>query len=130
MKTIRHPMILTLHALLYTMWPSRLLAAEEINTITVPEVFLTRQTMTSVPSQEPLDFKSNIVASFQLLTDNMTMVFKHFAIVLGVMVLLASLFQYFRYRENPMATRLSYVSTTFFCGMILIGISLITPNSI
>jgi len=105
-------------------------AAKEITTMTTPDVLLSRQAVATVATKEPLDFKHHIVSSLQELTSNMTVLFKNFTIVLGVMVVLASVFQYFKYRENAMAVRLSYVSTTFFCGIILIGLSFLTPHSL
>lgn len=100
-------------------------AGREISTMTAPEILMSRQQIAAIPSQEPVSFKTNTVAALHVLTHNLTYLFKHFAVVLGAMVILASLFQYFRYRENPMATRLSYVASTFLCGVILLGISML-----
>ena len=100
-------------------------AGREIRTMTTPDILMSRQQIAAIPSQEPVSFKTNTVAALHILTKNLTFLFKHFAVFLGAMVILASLFQYFRYRQNPMATRLSYVASTFLCGVILLGISML-----
>ncbi len=117
-------------ATLSTIYSPLAFAAREITTMNAPEVFLARQNVASVPSEVPLSFHTNTVGALHMLTHNLTFLFKHFAVVLGAVVILASLFQYFRYRENPMAMRMSYVASTFFCGVILIGISLLETASL
>ena len=102
--------------------PTRLLAVREINTITTPDILFSHA-VSNVPTKEALDFKKNTIFSFHTMTSVMAEMMHNFIIVLGFIVLLASLFQFFRYRENPAATRFAQVATTFFCGVLLIGVS-------
>lgn len=114
-----------LHAvglLALSMLPMRLQATKEIHTVTTPDIMFSHA-VSNVSTKEALDFKGNTVNALLSMTSDLTLLMQNFAVVCGFMVLLASLFQYFRYRENPHATRFSTVSTTFFCGIILIGVS-------
>ena len=102
--------------------PLRMQAVKEINTFSTPNILFSHA-VSNVTTKEPLNFKGDTINALQSMTSDLTLLMLNFAVVCGFMVLLASLFQYFRYRENPHATRFTTVSTTFFCGIILIGVS-------
>lgn len=99
---------------------------KKITTITTPDVLYQRQPMPSFRVQEPLDFKTNTVAALTATTQLFTELFKHFSLVLGFLIIVASLFQYAKHRKNPHVMRLSYVGTTFFCGLVMLGLGLLT----
>ena len=97
----------------------------EISTITTPEVLYNHQP--GPPAvQEVVSFKTNTVGALKIAVANLIVLSKIFLVVLGFGVMVASLFQYFKYKENPHAMRLSYVGMTFFCGLALVGLSYIT----
>jgi hypothetical protein len=96
--------------------------AKEIYTITVPNILL-NHAVSNVPTKEPLDFRNNTIASLFAVTDNLTLLFQLFTTVVGVMLLLSSLFQYLQYRQNASATRFSQVASSFLGGVILLIVS-------
>ncbi|MEC8882373.1 MAG: hypothetical protein VX737_03740 [Pseudomonadota bacterium] len=123
MKSI-NKMLIALWGFIVSM-SSQAYGMKEISTITTPEVLYTHRP--GAPAiQETVDFKTNTIAALKITIANFMIVFKHFIIVLGFGIIIASLFQYFKYKENPHAMRLSYVGTTFFCGLALVGLSYIT----
>jgi len=107
--------------------PSRMFALREIHTVTAPDILLSHA-VSNVPTKAPLDLRYNTISTLQSLTGDFTLILQNFASVCGFMVILASLFQYFRYRENPSAMRFATVFTTFFCGVLLIGVSYLSSD--
>lgn len=96
--------------------------AKEIHTITVPDILL-NHAVSNLPTKEPLDFRNNTIASLHSLTNNLTLLFQLFTTVIGVLLLLSSLFQYLQYRQNAAATRFTQVATSFLGGVILLIVS-------
>lgn len=96
--------------------------AKEIHTVTVPNILL-NHAASNVPTKAPLDFKNNTIASLYAVTDNLTLLFQLFTTVIGVLLLLSSLFQYLQYRQNASATRFSQVASSFLGGVILLIVS-------
>lgn len=106
-------------------WSSQAHGMKQINTITTPEVLYTHQPVAS-SVKEVIDFNTNAIGALKVTIANVMILSKYFAIVVGFGIIVASIFQYLKYKENPHAMRFSYVSTTFFCGLALVGLSYIT----
>ena len=129
--TQRWSIMKSINKMLVALWggivgmSSQAYAMREISTITTPQVLYTHQPGAPA-AQEVVDFKTNTIAALKITVANFMILFKHFIIVLGFGVIVASLFQYFKYKENPHAMRLSYVGTTFFCGLALVCLSYVT----
>ena len=127
MNKIVMDMIKAVGSVVVSFLPTRLFAASEINTVTTPDILFSH-VASNMPTKEALDFKKNTIFSLHSVTSVMAEMMHNFMVVLGFIVLLASLFQFFRYRENPAATRFAQVATTFFCGVFLIGVSYIAST--
>lgn len=112
---------------IWTLLSSKIHAMSEVNTITTSNVLFSHKP--GAPAvQETIDFKTNTVAAMKITVSNMSILLKHFSATLGALVLVMSLLQYFKHRENPHATRLGNVAAIFFCGVVLIGLSYIADQ--
>ena len=93
-----------------------------MRTVTIPDVHFVHRANSGV-TQQALSLQGNGVGLLQSTVFDLRVMLGHFFWVLGGILLVASVFQFFRHRENPSATLFTQVSTTFFCGVILVGVS-------